>query len=191
MRRIEQPIDQPFIGLLRLVSQVGGHVFRSRRQPSQVIRDAAQPGRSLCRPHRRKSLVLQFGQNEGVDRIAHPGGILDPWLGRPMHRLIGPEGPALGSHAAGNRSSRGRSGSFGDRRAPGNLFGYPASEDRNVLVGELPLGGHFQSILITDGLEQPAAGGFVGSTAGPESPPFKMSSRLVSRKPPRILASPP
>ena len=75
--RGQQPVDQPLVGVRSAVGQEGVDLGEGRRQTGEVERHPAdQP--LLARLGRgREPLGLEPGQDEPVDRIPGPAGVLD------------------------------------------------------------------------------------------------------------------
>jgi hypothetical protein len=86
------------VGLVRRVRQVGhegGDFFRSRQQAGQIERHTADERGGIGLGCRRASVFLQGGQDEAVEVIFRPSGVLHGgWLGG-AQRLKGPMSPAL------------------------------------------------------------------------------------------------
>ncbi len=72
MRRSEQPVNHFRERVGRGIGDECLHFFRRGRQPDQIERRPPDQGDLVGRSGRRKPLVLQLCEDEGVDRIAYP-----------------------------------------------------------------------------------------------------------------------
>ena len=91
LRGIQQPVDQPFIGLRVGVPVVGPDFVGGGRQAHQVQVGAAHQGQAVGRGSKTEPAGLQLFQQKGVDRVPDPIPLGDSGRGRPSGRLQGPE----------------------------------------------------------------------------------------------------
>ncbi len=94
--RVEQAVNQALIGLGRIIAQKGVDFRQRRRKARQVQRQTADERRFVGFWRRAQALGLEPGENEIVDRVARPAGIVNrrrlrPRLGnqRPVLRPLG------------------------------------------------------------------------------------------------------
>ena len=115
--RIEQAIDRPFVGVRRRVGKEGVESLDRWRQSGEVERHPPQQGRLVGFRRRRELFVFKLGQNEVVDAIPWPSGVVHLGQARPLgwHEcpvpvIAWPSGPApkplreLGPLLVGQRS---------------------------------------------------------------------------------------
>ena len=89
-RRVEQPVHELLISLVRAIGQEGIDLLGRRGQAGQVEEDAADQGRRVGLGRGVQPLGLEPGQDETVDRIPRPAGILDGGQVGLARRLEGP-----------------------------------------------------------------------------------------------------
>ena len=75
--RSQQPVDLPLIGLGRRVGQERVQLRGGRRQAGQVERHPAQQRGPVGFGRRMQPALFELGQDEEVDRVANPTGLLD------------------------------------------------------------------------------------------------------------------
>ena len=91
VRGIQQPVDQPFIGLRVGVPVVGPDLVGGGGQAHQVQVGPAHQGQAVGRGSEAEPAGLQLFQQKGVDRVPDPLALGDTGRGRPSGRLQGPE----------------------------------------------------------------------------------------------------
>ena len=137
VRRLKKTIDDPLIGVRRLVRQERIHFGWCGREAGEVKRDTAEQGR--LGGGRRGLDVRSFEacEDEGVDRIAGAGGL------RNRRARQRGKGPGLGSRTT--RSER----RLGDGRLrPGGSGVNPGAEGRYFVRGQRGTGGrHAEAVL--------------------------------------------
>ena len=93
VRRLQERIDAPFVGVGRTVGEKGVELGRRRWQPRQVVGDAAKESRLVGLLRRLEALGLEPGEDEAVDRIPDPV-VLPESIGRRRlrahRRRVGP-----------------------------------------------------------------------------------------------------
>ncbi len=77
LRRVEEPVDQPCVGILASVGDEGVDLRDGWRQADQVEAEAADEGDLVGLGRGRQALGLEPGEDEAVDRVAAPAGVLD------------------------------------------------------------------------------------------------------------------
>ena len=90
VRRGEQPVHGPLVGLRGIVGQEGVEFLDGGRQAREVERQPAQqrvPRGLGGRPHVR---LLEPFEDEGIDRRPHPGSVFDGRNRRPLRRAKRP-----------------------------------------------------------------------------------------------------
>ena len=88
---IQQPVDQPFVGLRVGVLMVGSDFRGRRRQAHQVQVGPAYQGQAVGRGSEGEPAGLQLFQQEGIDRGPHQGALGNPGDGGASGWLKGPE----------------------------------------------------------------------------------------------------
>src|SRR5688500_15911962 len=73
----QQPVDYFLIGIRRCIGDELANVFRSGRQSGHVQTRAAKQRDLVSRGIQAQALTFEFGEYEGVDRIARRSTILD------------------------------------------------------------------------------------------------------------------
>ncbi len=110
----KQAIHQFFVSVRRSVVDKGGDLVRRRDDAPNVERGAANEGRAIRVRRRLQALGFELGENECVNRRAHPFLLLDDRHELRLHGL-----PRIGE-SAGRRGGRG--GSLRRRRRIGRLL---------------------------------------------------------------------
>ena len=77
MRRFEQPADDPFVCLWRIVGKIRGSFFNSGRQADQIVGDSPKPHAFAGRRRRLQARLFQPGHHKSVDRRSNPRSTLD------------------------------------------------------------------------------------------------------------------
>ena len=122
--RSEQAVDDPLEGVGPVVLEEPVDIGRTRRQAGQVGRDPANPGHAVGLGGVPEPGRFEAGQDEPVDRIPDPTGLLD--LGE-IGAARDPERPmdvGLGRDRRGGREQNGGAGSEqggGHRGSPGRI----------------------------------------------------------------------
>ncbi len=84
--RIKQAIDRPFVGVRRRVGKEGVESLNRRRQAGKIERNPSQQRGLVGFRRRRELLAFQSGQDEVVDAVPWPGGVVHLGQGRPLGR---------------------------------------------------------------------------------------------------------
>ena len=155
-RRRQEPLDHPFVGVGPLVGEERVDLGRGRRQAGQVERDPSQQLPPAGGGDRGQPLRLEPGQDEPVDRAAHPGRVVDGGRFGTGHR---PERPVLaarteivGGAAVGpGGRDRGRGGPRVHRAA-----GHPALEVGDDRGRQPAVRRHLDRSAVADGVDQQA-----------------------------------
>ena len=95
VRRLQQPVDNLFESLRRLIGQERIHRVRGRRQAGQVIGCTTQQRHLFSRNRGRQTGTFQPGKNESINRAPDPRPVLDLRCGWTFHLLETPEGLRL------------------------------------------------------------------------------------------------
>src|SRR5262249_16871676 len=127
-RRGEQTVHEAVIGVSGAVVDEGVHLIGRRRQAGGVEGDAADERDAVRVGGGGEAVRLEFRQDESIDRVAHPGGILDGGPGRSGRGLQGP-----GFWLGGGRKIVGRRGGAGDQNECGTKNGGPGSTHPTAL----------------------------------------------------------
>ena len=90
VRRFQQTIDDAFVSVGTMVGQIGVQFVDRRRQADQIQANASQQCRSVRLRRWRDILLLEFGQDESVDRIADPLSMFNLCGRRALDRLKRP-----------------------------------------------------------------------------------------------------
>ena len=155
-RRRQQPLDHPFVGVGPLVGEERVDLGRGRRQAGQVERDPPQQLPPAGGGDRGQPLRLESGQDEPVDRTAHPGLVADGGRLGTGHR---PERPVL---AARTEVVGGPAvGPGGDDRGIGRprvrgAAGHPALEVGDDRGRKPSVGRHPDRSAVADDVDQQA-----------------------------------
>ena len=104
VRRLQQVIHEAFVSLRCAVLDEGVHVGRRRRQAGQVQAEPPGQGSPIGFRRRRQTLFLQLGENEAIDAVANPTGVLYLRKRRALRRDEGPVGLIVG--AGGNPAAQ-------------------------------------------------------------------------------------
>lgn len=72
MRVGEQPIDELFVSIRARVVDEGVNFLWRRREPDQVQMRPSNQRITICFRRRFKSILLQFREDERIDRISDP-----------------------------------------------------------------------------------------------------------------------
>ena len=83
MRRVEQTIDLLLVGVGRLVGEERRDLFGSGRQAGEVEGDAAEQGDAVGFGRGLQAFGFEPGEDEVVDRIRDPRGVLHRRHGGP------------------------------------------------------------------------------------------------------------
>ena len=86
----QEPLDRALVGVLVLVGEELLDLARARRQTGQIQAQPPQQRVGVGLRGRAHALGLEAREHEGVDGVAHPGGILDRGH---LRALGGDEGP--------------------------------------------------------------------------------------------------
>ena len=157
----EEAVDDLVVGSGRGVPDEGLHVGGMGRQADEVEVDAADERGFFCGGVRAHALGLEFSEDEVVDGVFDPRGILD---GRERGLFNGLEGPVILTHAG----VRGRvAGGDVDARV-GGAAADPLGEIGDLLVGEFfAFGGHLEVfVFVADGPDEERLVGFTGDDRG-------------------------
>src|ERR1041385_2591498 len=76
-RRGQEAVHEIFVGLGAAVSQEMRHLHRSGRQPDEVKAQAPNQGAPVGGRRRSHFFLLEFGEDEQVNGITRPFGVLD------------------------------------------------------------------------------------------------------------------
>src|SRR5262245_23475761 len=90
MGRGEQPIDEPFVGIGVWVFHKLPHLVRRRRQADQIERHAADERGAIGLGGGSEPCSFETREDEAIDRIPRPLGMLRRWEGWPDDRLERP-----------------------------------------------------------------------------------------------------
>src|SRR5262245_5619499 len=90
--RSEQPVDQLFVSIRRVVPHEAADVPEAGRQPSQIIGCAADEGSLIRFRGRRETFGFEAAQNETIDVITDPLLVLRCRQIRQCGLLQGPQG---------------------------------------------------------------------------------------------------
>ena len=90
VRRFQELVDGPLVGVGRVVGEKRIHRLRRRREADEIEARASQQRGPIRFRRRFDVLLLQFRQDEGVDRIANPTLVLDLGQRRPGDGLERP-----------------------------------------------------------------------------------------------------
>src|SRR5262249_17208765 len=90
MRRGEQPINQPLVGIRRIVFQESVDLFGRRGKAGQVVSDTADQGDAVSGRARCQPLRFEPREDEGIDRPSYPRPVLDRGNSRAPDGTIGP-----------------------------------------------------------------------------------------------------
>ena len=157
LRGTQESLDYPWIGLRRGVLQEISGFFRSRREPGQVKRDAAQQGAPVRRRSWIKPLPFQGRQQKGINRSLHPAIGLDHRHPGVSDRLKRPEVPAIfqaHSHGLVVRCGAGRHCSAA---GIGGAPGHPSLQVLDLLGRKRFFGRHLQiPVLIANRVDDQA-----------------------------------
>ena len=160
--RGEQPIDQLLVGVGRWVVDEGFHLGRLRRQAGQVEGQAADQGRPVGLVRRLEALLLQLREQEAVDRVDRPRGILDHGRARVLDGLEAPVPGPLAEVERLDLAARGRLRVY----RPGGALLDPSGEGGDLVGGELRLRGHPEVVDVVDRLHEQALVGLAGDDRG-------------------------
>ena len=152
MRRGEQLVDKFFVRVRGHVPNEDIHLLRRRRQAGEVEVQPAGQGEFVGGFRRSEVFRLQFGQDERVNRVGDPGGVLDRRKRRPDDRLVCPVILALRRHHAGLRFDM--AGALGvlHRQVGADPLGQCFQRGGRQFAG----GRHLQVVAMVDRLDQDA-----------------------------------
>ena len=170
--RSQQPVDDPRKRIRPRILQKLADLAGRGRQPRQVVARAADQRPFVGGRRRSEPFGLQRRQHKAVDRRLHPPGI--PHLGKLAVRPAARR-PSIFSAA------RRLGGLHRGQGAPISIHCAIAAISASL---SLPEGGIFSASLCRTARSSRLSAGFPGTIAGPRVPPFRIASRLSSRRPP-------
>ena len=180
-RRREKPLDHPLVGVGPLVGEERVDLGRGRRQAGQVERDPPQQLPPAGGGDRGEPLGLEAGQDEPVDRAAHPGRVVDGGrLGtghRPERPVLAARTEVVGGAAVGPGGHDRGVGGPRVRRAAG----HPALEVGDDRGRQPAVGRHLDRAAVADDVDQQAvvrrAGHDDGAAVAPRPDPDRVDQR--------------
>ena len=158
---VEQPIDEPWKRVGRLIGGEGLDLLVGRRQSCEREEGAADERTPVGRRVGRESRPFEAGEHEGVDRLPRPGRVAHGG-GRVGHdRLIRPVRFLKFRDPLGRRHGRGIvAGGVG---RPVGAASHPGRERVDRLRRQFAVGGHLQlRVAVADGGDEPALVGVAG-----------------------------
>jgi hypothetical protein len=161
LRGGEEALDDLGVGVGRGVVDEGLHVGGVRRETDEIEIDAADEGGFLGGRVGGHPVALEFREDEVVDGVFDPRGVLHGGHGGFLHGLEGPvvfADAGVGGVAALADVAAGIGGAAAD----------PLGEIGDLGVGEfLALGGHLEIlVLVADGLDEERLVGLAGDDGG-------------------------
>jgi hypothetical protein len=171
LRGSQKFVDEFCVGVGAVVFDEGFDFIARRREAEEVEVGAADERAAVGGGGGREILLFEFSQDEAIDRILRPRGVLhdgrrvvDRFLKRPPLATfiqLRPQG------RGGGRMCCGDGFGHGDARI-GRAHLHPRFEVRDLRIGQLLVRRHLEFfVLVTDGLDQPALVGIAEDNAGP------------------------
>ena len=153
MGAAQQAIDQPLVGVRTGIGEKGIDLGGRRRQAGQVVRDPPDQRRAIGLGRMAEAHLLESGEDEAIDRVAHPGLFLHGRGRHPLDGLIGPVVEGVGSERFGRRDVRRPSGRIaGEGERCSDAAGREGHHDD-------PTGGHGHGVGLSCGLVRPTGPG--------------------------------
>ena len=139
---------------------------------------------------RRQPLRLQLRQDEAIDGVPRPLGVLHRRHGRPRQRAERPELAVLGGDDERLRLRRRAARAAACRRGRRGRSTWPGRSSCCLGQRLVPLGRHVRLVELGREAVELAGRRLAGVTTAPLSPPLSSVSRVAMSSPPRVLAPP-